>query len=72
MVMHPLFRKFAPLLLAVALASPLATIGCRSQETVYYQQWEHDTHREHVDLNKRSAEEQKEYTDWRRSQDEHH
>jgi hypothetical protein len=70
--MHSLFRKFASLLLAVAMASPMAILGCRSQETVYYNQWEHDTHREHLDLSKRSAEEQKEYADWRRSQSDHH
>ena len=69
--MHTLFRKFAPLLLAAAMASPVALIGCRSQETVYYNQWEHDTHREHVDLSKRTAEEQREYADWRRNQDHH-
>ncbi len=72
MLMHSLFRRCAPLLLAVAMALPVAMMGCRSQETVYYEQWEHDTHREHMDLNKRSAEEQREYADWRRSQDERH
>lgn len=71
--MHSYSRqKFALLFLATAMASPLALIGCRSQETVYYEQWEHDTHREHVDLNRRSAEEQREYADWRRSQNDHH
>ncbi len=70
--MHPLLRKFAPLLLAGAMLSPLAISGCRSQETVYYTQWEHDTHRQHMDLNKRSAEEQREYAEWRRSQNDHH
>ena len=70
--MHSLFRKIAPLLLAAAMASPAALMGCRSQETVYYQQWEHDTHRQHMDLEKRSAEEQREYADWRRSQNDHH
>jgi hypothetical protein len=63
--MHSLFRHFTPLLLAVAITSPVALIGCRSQETVYYNQWEHDTHREHQDLSKRSPDEQKEYSDWR-------
>jgi hypothetical protein len=53
------------------MASPLAMTGCRTQETVYYEQWEHDTHRQHIDLNKRSAEEQREYQDWRRSQHDH-
>ncbi len=70
--MHLLFRKIAPLLLAAAMVSPLAMMGCRSQETVYYEQWEHDTHRQHIDLSKRSAEEQREYADWRRSLDDHH
>lgn len=71
--MHSFFRqKFAPMLLAVAMASPLAMISCRSQETGYYEQWEHDTHREHVDLSKRSAEEQREYAEWRRNQNDQH
>jgi hypothetical protein len=70
--MHSLIRRFAPILLAVAMVSPLAMMGCRSHETVYYQQWEHDTHRQHMDLNKRSAEEQREYAEWRRSQNDHH
>jgi hypothetical protein len=67
MVMHSLFRRLAPLLLAMAIASPIAMIGCRSQETVNYNQWEHETNREHQDLNKRSPEEQKQYSDWRSS-----
>jgi hypothetical protein len=71
-LMHSLFRHFAPLLLAVSLASPLAMIGCQSQpdsspETVIYNQWEHDTNRQHQDLNKRPPAEQKEYSDWRGS-----
>jgi hypothetical protein len=41
-------------------------------EVVYYQRWETDTHRDHVDLNHRSKEEQKQYWDWRHSHDEHH
>jgi hypothetical protein len=40
-------------------------------EVVYYSQWEHDTHREHVDLKKRNKEEQKEYWDWRHKNDHH-
>ena len=70
--MRSLFRYFAPLSLAAAILSPLATSGCRSQETVYYNQWEHDTHRELQDLNKRSPDEQKKYQDWRRSQNDRH
>jgi hypothetical protein len=68
--MHSLFRHFRPLLLAVAMSSPLAMVGCQSQpqpqETVVYNQWEHETNRPHQDLNKRSPDEQKQYSDWRR------
>jgi hypothetical protein len=39
-----------------------------SNEVVYYQRWEHETHREHKDFDKRSAEEQKQYWDWRHGQ----
>jgi hypothetical protein len=70
--MRSLFKHFAPLLLVVAITSPVVTTGCRSQETVYYNQWEHDTHREHNDLSKRSESEKKEYSDWRRSHGDHH
>jgi hypothetical protein len=68
--MHSLFRRFTPLLLAVAIASPVAITGCQQQppqtdETVIYTQWEHETHRNHQDLNKRSPDEQKQYSDWR-------
>jgi hypothetical protein len=69
--MRSMFKHVAPLLLAVAITSPALITGCRSQETVYYNQWEHDTHREHRDLNKRTDSEQKEYSDWRRSHDHH-
>jgi len=34
-------------------------------EVVYYNQWEHDTHRDHRDFNKRDKDEQKQYWDWR-------
>lgn len=70
--MPSLLKYLAPLLLAVAITSPVAMTGCRSQETNNYNQWEHETHREHRDLNKRSTEEQKEYSDWRHRQDERH
>ena len=70
--MHSLFRRFSPLLFAVAIASPLAMIGCQPQaqtqpqETVIYNQWEHETNRPHQDLNKRNPDEQKQYSDWRK------
>jgi hypothetical protein len=34
-------------------------------EVGYYQQWEHDTHRQHVDFSKRSQDEQNQYWQWR-------
>ena len=69
--MRSSFRHFAPLLLAMAITSPVVMTGCRTQETVYYNQWEHETHREHRDLNQRTEAEQREYSDWRRSRDHH-
>jgi hypothetical protein len=41
-------------------------------EVVYYQQWEGDTHRSHVDYRKRKADDQKEYWTWRHSHDHDH
>jgi hypothetical protein len=38
------------------------------EEIVYYNRWETDTHREHRDFDKRSAEEQKQYWEWRHQQ----
>jgi hypothetical protein len=70
--MRRLFRNFASLLLTAAVASSAAFTGCRSGETVYYNQWEHDTHREHLDLNKRSEAERQEYAEWLRSHRDHH
>jgi hypothetical protein len=69
--MQSSFKHFAPLLLAVAITSPVLTTGCRSQEDVYYNQWEHETHRDHRDLNRRTDAEQREYSEWRRSHDHH-
>jgi hypothetical protein len=66
-VMRWLFRNFASLLLAAAVTAPVAMTGCRTQETVYYNQWEHDTHREHMDLERRSEAEKREYAEWRRT-----
>jgi hypothetical protein len=36
-----------------------------SNEGVYYQRWEVETHRDHRDFGKRNADEQKEYWNWR-------
>lgn len=73
-------KRLALSLLLGTLAFPAYMTGCRTQNTTEYNQqepadytqWEHDTHRQHVDLNRRSAEEQKEYRDWHESHNEHH
>jgi hypothetical protein len=36
-----------------------------SNEGVYYQRWEVETHRDHRDFDKRNSDEQKEYWNWR-------
>ncbi|MGC2617906.1 MAG: hypothetical protein WA414_02635 [Acidobacteriaceae bacterium] len=69
--------------LAAVLAGPMLITGCTSQppstttttevvqqEPSDYQQWERETHRQHVDIEKRNAEEQKQYRDWH--QQHHH
>jgi hypothetical protein len=82
--MRSFFRSMTTAVLAAALSVPALT-GCAHRvydpyyhdyhawagEESYYSQWEHDTHRDHVDFNKRSADEQKQYWDWRHSQDHH-
>jgi hypothetical protein len=69
-------RKFTPCLLAALLAAPVLTAGCRTQNTTVnndqqeppdYRQWEHETNRPHVDLDRRTADEQREYHDWQQS-----
>lgn len=83
-----LSRKFASLLLASALTAPVFMAGCAVHarvydpyyhdyhpwggEVTYYQSWEHDTHRDHMDYKSRSAADQKEYWDWRHSHGDHH
>lgn len=85
--MRSLFRNFAALIFAAVLAFPMFTTGCAvharvydpyhndyhvwAGEGVYYNQWEHDTHREHREFNKRNKDEQKEYWDWRHQNDHH-
>jgi hypothetical protein len=65
-------QKLALVLFAAVSVFPPLMAGCRDQETVVYNQWEHETHRPHVDLNRRTAAEQKEYRDWRDHQPERH
>lgn len=78
--MSKLVRCFQPMLFSAALATTLFTAGCtvhagygyrtdyhtwNDHETVYYSQWEADTHRHHMDFNKRSASDQNAYWAWR-------
>lgn len=73
-------KAFAPCLMVTVLAAPVLITGCRTQNTTVndeqqpsdYTQWEHDTHRQHEDYNKRSADEQKQYRDWQQSHDRGH
>lgn len=67
--------RFSRLLLAAALMIPLFSTGCAEHrqvyvwgpgETTYYAQWEQDTHRNHVDWEKRSEADHKEYWKWRK------
>ncbi len=43
-----------------------------SGEVVYYGQWERDTHRDHVDFDKRNDSDKKAYWDWRHSHNDNH
>jgi hypothetical protein len=81
--MRSLLRNFVPLLFAGVLAFSLVATGCQSQAPApvasqatpqddSYTQWEHETHREHVDVEKRSADERKQYNDWHQSHPDHH
>ncbi|HUB50606.1 MAG TPA: hypothetical protein VL986_00470 [Terracidiphilus sp.] len=80
-------KLMSGLVLAVALTAPFLTSGCAvharvydpyyhdyhdwNGETVYYNQWETETHRNHVEFKNRPANEQKEYWDWRHSHEQH-
>jgi hypothetical protein len=79
--MTSLKRQFSKLALAAAVALPVFIAGCAvharvydpyyhdyhgwNGEVVYYNQWEHDTHRDHVDFGRRNDSDKKEYWDWR-------
>lgn len=77
--MRSMFGNLAPLLLATGLAVPLLVAGCQSQAPApaattqpapqddTYARWEHETHRDHVDIEKRSDDERKQYNDWKAS-----
>ena len=38
-----------------------------ADEGVYYNQWERETHRDHMDFNRRNEADKKAYWDWRHS-----
>ncbi len=75
-------RQLASILLSAAMASTVLVSGCavharvydrwNGHETVYYGQWESETHRDHQDFNKRSAADQKEYWTWRHNHPDQH
>jgi hypothetical protein len=67
--MRSISRWFVTLFLAVALAGPMVAMsGCGNRiEDPQYVQWEHETHRPHQDLNKRSDADKREYDEWRRN-----
>ena len=82
--MRSILRKLTPFVLAVAICSPALITGCSAHvrvydpyyhdyhawdgETVYYNQWEHDTHRDHQEFAHRNKDDQKAYWDWRHNQ----
>jgi hypothetical protein len=65
-------------LLVVGLATTTAVGGCYHHyyggggswtvtEEPYYERWEHETHRDHVDYAQRNSDEQHQYWQWRQS-----
>lgn len=85
--MHRIYQKLCSICVAGAFLGLLAISGCAARvydpyyhdyhywnhdEVVYYQQWEHDTHRDHKDFKSRSQDEQNEYWKWRHSHQNDH
>jgi hypothetical protein len=82
--MRKWIRSLLPVVLAAAVASPAFMTGCAVHARVYdpyhrdyhvwvdeepyYSQWERDTHRDHMDYDRRSDRDKKEYWDWRHNQ----
>jgi hypothetical protein len=68
-------KKLRRLLLASLLMIPLLSTGCAEHrqtyawgpgETTYYVQWEHETHRDHMEWEQRKDAEHNEYWKWRK------
>ena len=88
MLSRLLSKCVGQLFLPLALAAPVMLAGCTvhagvydpyyrdrhawAGETVYYQQWETDTHRDHRDFNRRNDADKREYWDWRHKQEHGH
>jgi hypothetical protein len=63
------------ILIAAVFATPLLGAGCAAHrqvyvwgpgEQTYYVQWEHETHRDHVDWEQRNDADHNAYWSWRR------
>ena len=87
--MHVGSRWLGLVFVAGALLTPLVTTGCATHrvydpyhsdyhhwdrhETVYYQQWVVENHRDpHRDYRRLNKDEQKQYWDWRHHHEDHH
>ena len=70
--------RFNRLLLAAVLTVPLFATGCAAHrqvvytwgpgESTYYVQWEHETHRNHVEWEQRNEADHGAYWNWRKHQ----
>jgi len=83
-MMQTVWKRAASLVLATGLTAAVLSTGCAVHARVYdpyyhdyhdwggeagyYNQWEHDTHRDHMDFNRRSQADQKAYWEWRHQQ----
>jgi hypothetical protein len=78
--MRMMSRVASTVAMVGALATPGIVAGCAhhyhedgggvvvawsDNEEPYYERWEHDTHRDHVEWARRNSDEQKEYWGWR-------
>lgn len=74
-------KRLTSLILGSVLMIPLLA-GCAARggvyvgtygppEAPYYTQWEHETHRQHVEYERRKKAEQHEYWEWRKQHHDH-
>jgi len=73
-------KKSGSFVLSLVLIIPLLTVGCADHrrvdvwgpgETTYYVQWEHETHRDHLDWGRRSDADHRAYWNWRHHHHDH-